>query len=82
MPARSTWVRISSSEREGYSHHGIYAGNGQVIHYGGFHHSIERRPVEVVSLQSFSAGRPIGCSRSPMPCIANECRGTGPIALG
>lgn len=53
------------SEREGYSHHGIYAGNGQVIHYGGFHHSIGRRPVESISLRSFAAGRRIGVWSRP-----------------
>lgn len=53
------------SERDGYSHHGIYVGNGQVIHYGGFHHSMERRPVEAISLRRFSAGRPVGVRREP-----------------
>lgn len=53
------------SEREGYSHHGIYAGNGQVIHYGGFHHSIGRRPVEFVSLNSFAAGKRVGVRSEP-----------------
>lgn len=53
------------SEREGYSHHGIYAGNGQVIHYGGFRHSVGRRPVESVSLQGFAAGRRIGVRSEP-----------------
>ncbi|WP_180734365.1 lecithin retinol acyltransferase family protein [Paraburkholderia sp. PGU19] len=47
------------SEREGYTHHGIYAGNGLVIHYGGFHRSTMRRPVEYASLNDFSAGRDI-----------------------
>ncbi|PMS29898.1 lecithin retinol acyltransferase family protein [Paraburkholderia rhynchosiae] len=47
------------SEREGYTHHGIYAGNRQVIHYGGFHHSDVRRPIEYVSLHGFAAGRAI-----------------------
>lgn len=53
------------SEREGYSHHGIYAGNGEVIHYGGFHHSVGRRPVESISLRSFAAGRRIGVRLEP-----------------
>ena len=53
------------SERDGYSHHGIYAGNGQVIHYGGFHHSIGRRPVESISLRSFAAGKRVGVQSEP-----------------
>jgi cell wall-associated NlpC family hydrolase len=52
-------------ERDGYSHHGIYVGNGQVIHYGGFHHTVRRRPVEAISLRRFAAGRPIGVRREP-----------------
>lgn len=52
-------------ERDGYFHHGIYVGNGQVIHYGGFHHAGGRRPVEAISLRSFAAGRPIGVRGEP-----------------
>ncbi|CAG9191733.1 Lecithin retinol acyltransferase [Paraburkholderia sabiae] len=47
------------SERDGYAHHGIYAGNGRVIHYGGFHRSTQRRPVEYASLNDFAAGREV-----------------------
>ena len=53
------------SEREGYTHHGIYAGNGQVIHYGGLHHCAGRRPVESISLQRFAAGRSISVRSEP-----------------
>lgn len=45
------------SEREGYTHHGIYAGSEQVIHYGGFFHSAKRRPIEYISLRDFAAGK-------------------------
>ena len=45
------------SDRDGYAHHGIYAGKGLVIHYGGFHCSAARRPVEYVALSAFCAGR-------------------------
>lgn len=53
------------SEREGYTHHGIYAGNGRVIHYGGFHHSARRRPIESITLQRFAAGRAISIQAEP-----------------
>jgi NodT family efflux transporter outer membrane factor (OMF) lipoprotein len=53
------------SEREGYTHHGIYAGNGQVIHYGGFHHSVQRRPIEYIPLRGFAAGRGIKVRSQP-----------------
>lgn len=43
--------------RRGYVHHGIYAGNGRVIQYGGFNRLLERRPVEEVSLDRFTRGR-------------------------
>lgn len=45
--------------RRGYLHHGIYVGNGKVIHYGGLSRSWRRGPVEEVSLERFAAGRPV-----------------------
>ncbi|HEX7907965.1 MAG TPA: lecithin retinol acyltransferase family protein [Paraburkholderia sp.] len=53
------------SEREGYTHHGIYAGNGQVIHYGGFHHSAKRCPIEIIPLYGFAAGQGIKVQPEP-----------------
>ncbi|MCX4170257.1 MULTISPECIES: lecithin retinol acyltransferase family protein [Paraburkholderia] len=53
------------SERKGYTHHGIYAGNGQVIHYGGFHHSAKRRPIEYISLHGFAAEKGIKIQSEP-----------------
>jgi len=53
------------SERDGYTHHGIYAGYGRVIHYGGFHDSAKRRPVEFVSLHGFAAGKGITVQPEP-----------------
>jgi Lecithin retinol acyltransferase len=47
------------SPRALYSHHGIYAGNGRVIHYAGLAHGLRRGPVEVVSLEDFAHGRGI-----------------------
>lgn len=43
--------------RRGYTHHGIYAGGGRVIHYAGFKRLFERGPVEEISLEEFSGGR-------------------------
>lgn len=45
------------SDRDGYAHHGIYAGNGLVIHYGGFYRSARRCPVECVPLCRFAVNR-------------------------
>ncbi|MGN6318676.1 lecithin retinol acyltransferase family protein [Trinickia sp.] len=53
------------SDRDGYTHHGIYVGNGLVIHYGGFHESSARRPVEYVALRGFCAGRSVRVQPEP-----------------
>lgn len=45
------------SPRKGYSHHGIYVGNGRVIHYAGWANSHETGPVEETDLQAFAQGR-------------------------
>lgn len=54
--------------RRGYTHHGIYVGDGSVIHYAGLSQSIRRGPVEEVSLLRFANGKPahIEC-RSAQP---------------
>ncbi|WP_269914987.1 lecithin retinol acyltransferase family protein [Acinetobacter sp. HY1485] len=38
----------------GYTHHGIYAGRGRVIHYSGFAHLFKKHPIEMTSLEQFS----------------------------
>ncbi|MEN2475307.1 efflux transporter outer membrane subunit [Burkholderia sp. GS2Y] len=53
------------SEREGYAHHGIYAGNGRVIHYGGFHRSAGRCPVECIPLCRFAANKGVRVQPEP-----------------
>ncbi|WP_197386276.1 lecithin retinol acyltransferase family protein [Ralstonia pseudosolanacearum] len=44
------------TERKGYEHHGIYVGNGQVIHYAGFSRRQHRGPVEKISVARFACG--------------------------
>ncbi|WP_206998676.1 lecithin retinol acyltransferase family protein [Trinickia mobilis] len=44
------------TQRAGYSHHGIYVGNGKVIHYSGLCTSLHRGPVEEVTFERFAAG--------------------------
>jgi hypothetical protein len=41
----------------GYTHHGIYAGDGMVVHYGALMYDIIRKPVEEVPLAAFAQGR-------------------------
>lgn len=45
--------------RRGYLHHGIYVGDGNVVHYAGLAHGLQRGPVEEISLARFSRGRPV-----------------------
>jgi lecithin:retinol acyltransferase len=45
--------------RTWYAHHGIYVGDGKVVHYRGLCRSLRAGPVEEVSLAEFSRGRPI-----------------------
>ncbi len=53
--------------RRGYTHHGIYVGNGTVFHYAGLSRSFRRGPVEQVPLFEFANGRPvqIECRNEP-----------------
>ena len=46
------------SPRRFLTHHGIYAGNGQVIHYAGLASGLQAGPVKVSSLEEFLASHP------------------------
>ena len=52
--------------RIGFVHHGIYVGQGKVVHCGALSALVPRGPVEEVSLSYFSRGRPIAV-RSGLP---------------
>jgi Lecithin retinol acyltransferase len=45
--------------RRGYLHHGIYVGDGKVVHYAGLCYGLHRGPVEEVTLARFGSGRPV-----------------------
>jgi hypothetical protein len=52
--------------RRGYLHHGIYVGDGKVVHYAGFASGLRKRPVEEVPVARFTRGRPVWVnSRAP-----------------
>ncbi|WP_368622214.1 lecithin retinol acyltransferase family protein [Paraburkholderia sp. BR13444] len=53
------------TQRRWYTHHGIYAGNGKVIHYAGLSRSLRRAPVEEVSCDEFAGGHAIWVERTP-----------------
>jgi hypothetical protein len=58
--------------RRGYLHHGIYVGDGKVVHYAGLAGGLHRGPVEEVPLARFTRGRPVWLkSRGP---ASFECR--------
>jgi hypothetical protein len=61
------------SPRRGYTHRGIYAGNGRVIHYAGLSRTLSRGPVEEVPLEQFAADRPVSIHcREPLPYARDE----------
>ncbi len=45
--------------RRGYLHHGVYVGNGKVVHYAGLGRGWRRGPVEEIPLARFAGGRPV-----------------------
>jgi hypothetical protein len=49
--------------RTAYTHHGIYVGKGQVIHYSGFHDGWRPAPVIKTSLADFASGNHVMVAR-------------------
>ncbi|MGU7775124.1 lecithin retinol acyltransferase family protein [Burkholderia sp. MR1-5-21] len=60
------------TQRRGYQHHGIYVGNGKVIHYAGFATSERRGPVEEVPLEAFADGHAVAVRLHPFPTYCGE----------
>lgn len=59
--------------RFGYEHHGIYVGNGKVVHYAGLSRALLLRgPVEEVTLEQFADGHAIATKNRPLPRFAPE----------
>ncbi|MFP4894921.1 lecithin retinol acyltransferase family protein [Paraburkholderia sp. EG304] len=54
-----------TTKRAGYMHHGIYVGNGRVIHYAGLSSRLCGGPIEAVSIERFAAGRGIELIQHP-----------------
>jgi cell wall-associated NlpC family hydrolase len=53
------------TRRFGYTHHGIYVGDGKVLHYAGWSRSLRRAPVQEASLREFADGHEIRVERTP-----------------
>jgi hypothetical protein len=45
--------------RRGYLHHGIYVGDGRVVHYAGLAGGLHRGPIEEICLARFTRSRPV-----------------------
>lgn len=65
--------------RLGFAHHGIYVGNGRVVHYAGLSRSLCRGPVEEVSLAVFRNGKAVvlrgdGRVRYPAATVVERAR--------
>lgn len=60
------------ASRLGYMHHGIYVGDGKVMHYAGMSRAFRRRPVVEVSLAEFSRGRPVRVVRHPQQRFTSD----------
>ncbi|WP_349608214.1 MULTISPECIES: lecithin retinol acyltransferase family protein [Cupriavidus] len=53
------------SPRKCYAHHGIYVGDGMVVHYAGYWHRQQRGPVEALTLEAFADDQGIIVLPSP-----------------
>ena len=53
------------TERLGYTHHGLYAGAGKVVHYSGLSRSLHRGPVQEITLEAFANGHPVWIRQNP-----------------
>ena len=72
---RAEWFLAAESEppvgahvitqRRGFTHHGIYVGASQVVHYAGLARGLRRGPVEEISLSSFAAGDAVDAQTRP-----------------
>ena len=60
------------SARRGYIHHGIYVGDGKVVHYGGLARRSLRGRIEEVSLAQFAYGRTVWTRSSDLPAFAAQ----------
>lgn len=58
------------TERKGYAHHGIYVGEGRVIHYTGFCHALHAGPVEETALEDFAGGHGVTVKSQPCACYS------------
>lgn len=58
--------------RRGYTHHGIYVGNGRVVHYAGLARVRVWGPIEEVSLEEFADGQQLFVKIDGAPAYAAD----------
>jgi Lecithin retinol acyltransferase len=61
-----------TTPRLGYRHHGLYVGNGRVLHYRGMSRWLVRGPVEEISLEAFAGGHGVTVIATPRSCADAE----------
>ncbi len=55
------------SKRRLYTHHGVFVGNNQVVHYSGLAQGLQSGPVVLSELENFLSGHPVQVRRPPSP---------------
>lgn len=58
--------------RRGYTHHGIYAGQGTVVHYAGLARDLRPGPIEEVSIERFANGQPVHIECRSSPALSEQ----------
>jgi hypothetical protein len=58
--------------RFGYTHHGIYVGDGRVVQYGGLARGVHREPVEEVTLEHFADGHALWTVNDQASCFERD----------
>lgn len=58
--------------RQGYRHHGIYVGQGKVVHYAGLSATLRRGSVEEVAIERFAIGYDVWIRPSPAAKYCGE----------
>lgn len=58
--------------RFGYTHHGIYVGEGRVIHYSGLADGLDTGPVEETTIEAFTGASDFYVKDHPNPKFSND----------
>lgn len=58
--------------RTGYTHHGIYIGDGKVIHYSGLADGLEAGPIEETTLAAFNQGYGLSVKEYASPVFSGR----------